>query len=191
MGSLPGVVRPDGLDAASATHALYTEFGAQVKAYCLGKLRSLEEAEDAVQTTFLNVFRALQGGTVPRAEQAWLFTIAHNVCGARAASSGARLRLEAPSSFEVLQETVAAPSAGSSEELIGLEGALAAMPENQRRAFLLREWQGLSYREIAQELDVTQTAVEMLIFRARRSLARTLEQPAAQRRRRSAGGGVA
>ncbi len=51
------------------------------------------------------------------------------------------------------------------------------MPEQQRRAILLREWQGLSYREIAGELEVSQSAVETLIFRARRSLAQGLEQP--------------
>ena len=45
------------------------------------------------------------------------------------------------------------------------------MPEQQRRALLLREWQGLSYKEIADELDLSQAAVETLLFRARRSLA--------------------
>src|ERR687887_207283 len=74
------------------------------------------------------------------------------------------------------QETVAAPE-GSEDELIPLEDALADMPETQRRALLLREWQGLSYREIAAELEVSQSAVETLIFRARRSLARRLEAP--------------
>jgi len=54
------------------------------------------------------------------------------------------------------------------------------MPENQRRAILLREWQGLSYREISAELDLSQAAVEMLIFRARRALAGALEQPEKQ-----------
>jgi hypothetical protein len=50
------------------------------------------------------------------------------------------------------------------------------MPENQRRAILLREWQGLTYREIATELGLSQAAVETLIFRARRALAAGLEQ---------------
>ena len=70
------------------------------------------------------------------------------------------------------------------DELIGLEVALASMPEQQRRAILLREWQGLSYREVAEELDLSQSAVETLIFRARRSLAQGLEQPVAKPRRR-------
>jgi hypothetical protein len=57
------------------------------------------------------------------------------------------------------------------------------MPDAQRRALLLREWQGLSYREIAAELEVSQSAVETLIFRARRSLARGLEAPRERLRR--------
>jgi len=51
------------------------------------------------------------------------------------------------------------------------------MPERQRRAILLREWQGLSYDEVARELGLSKAAVETLIFRARRSLARGLETP--------------
>ena len=65
-----------------------------------------------------------------------------------------------------------------SDELIGLQDVLETMPENQRRAILLREWQGLTYREISTELGLTQAAVETLIFRARRALAQGLEQDA-------------
>jgi hypothetical protein len=68
-----------------------------------------------------------------------------------------------------------APSRESPDDLIGLPDALAHMPDNQRRAILLREWQGLSYREISDELNLSQSAVETLIFRARRTLASKLE----------------
>ena len=72
------------------------------------------------------------------------------------------------------------------DELIGLQEVLERLPETQRRAILLREWQGLSYREIAAELELSQGAVETLIFRARRSLASGLEQPVESKRRRVA-----
>jgi hypothetical protein len=52
------------------------------------------------------------------------------------------------------------------------------MPNSQRRAILLREWQGLSYHEIADELELSQSAVETLIFRARRTLASKLRTTA-------------
>ena len=58
--------------------------------------------------------------------------------------------------------------------------ALQGLPKQQQRALLLREWQGLSYKEIAEELDLTQSAVETLLFRARRSLAAGLTDDAAQ-----------
>ena len=124
----------------------------------------------------MNAFRALGRGIVPEAESAWLFKIAENVCLSRRRSSWRRGRIESPSDFEIIEEIIPGPSR-QNDELIGIEDALASMPEQQRRAILLREWQGLSYREIAEELEVTQSAVETLIFRARRSLAAGLEQP--------------
>ena len=149
---------------------------AKILGYCLHQLGSREEAEDAVQTTFMNAFRALGRGVVPEAESAWLFKIAENVCLSRRRSSWRRGRIESPSDFDVIEEVVPGPSR-QRDELIGIEDALASMPEQQRRAILLREWQGLSYREISEELELSQSAVETLIFRARRSLAQGLEQP--------------
>jgi RNA polymerase sigma factor (sigma-70 family) len=141
----------------------------------VNQLGSREEAEDAVQSTFLNAHRALQRGVRPEAELAWLFKIAHNVCLTRRRSSRRRGRVEAPSDLDAVQDLLPAPSREPAEELIRLPDALADMPVNQRRAILLREWQGLSYREIAAELRLSQSAVETLIFRARRTLASNLE----------------
>src|SRR5207249_6512803 len=135
-------------------------------------------AEDAVQTTFMNAFRGLSRGIVPQLESAWLFKIAHNVCLSRRRSSWRRGRIEAPNNFEVLQEVIPGGDETVSDELIRLQDVLEEMPENQRRAILLREWQGLTYREISAELGVSQAAVETLIFRARRALAQGLEQDA-------------
>ncbi|MEA2351479.1 MAG: hypothetical protein QOG86_2420, partial [Thermoleophilaceae bacterium] len=188
MAVAPHRGRADVPNVGHVTQELYTRYGRQIYAYCMQQLRSREEAEDAVQTTFLNAFRGLQSGTVTQCEQAWLYKIAHNVCAARRMSTGRRLRLESPSNFEVLQETVASPATTGDVELIGLEDALEAMPENQRRAILLREWQGLSYREIGEELGLTQASVEMLIFRARRGLAHALDQPEAPKKQHASRG---
>ena len=138
-----------------------------------------------MQSTFLNAFRGIKRGVVPELEAAWLFKIAHNVCLSRRRSSWRRTRIESPTDFELVEELAPAPSR-LSDELVGLQDVLEQMPENQRRAILLREWQGLSYREIADELELSQTAVETLIFRARRSLAQGLEEPPEPARKRRA-----
>jgi RNA polymerase sigma factor (sigma-70 family) len=176
IGRATRVERPfaPGADAAGD---LYERYSAQILGYCLHQLGSREEAEDAVQTTFMNAFRGLSRGIVPELESAWLFKIAHNVCLSRRRSSWRRGKIEAPNNFEVLQEVIPGREQVS-DELIGLQDVLEQMPEHQRRAILLREWQGLTYREISAELGLTQAAVETLIFRARRALAQGLEQDA-------------
>jgi RNA polymerase sigma factor (sigma-70 family) len=194
IGRATRVERPvtPGADAAGA---LYERYSAQILGFCLHQLGSREEAEDAVQTTFMNAFRGLQRGIVPELESAWLFKIAHNVCLSRRRSSWRRGKVEAPNNFEVLQEVIPGREQVA-DELIRLQDVLEDMPETQRRAILLREWQGLTYREISTELGLSQAAVETLIFRARRALAQGLEQDADTWKRRlrrgaDAGGAVA
>ena len=176
IGRATRVERPvaPGVNAAAELYERYSE---QILGYCQHQLGSREEAEDAVQTTFMNALRGLQRGIVPELESAWLFKIAHNVCLSRRRSSWRRGRIEAPNNLEVLQEVIAGREQVA-DELIRLPDVLEEMPENQRRAILLREWQGLTYREISAELELSQAAVETLIFRARRALAQGLEQDA-------------
>jgi RNA polymerase sigma factor (sigma-70 family) len=143
--------------------------------FCMSRLASREEAEDAVQSTFLNAHRALQRGTRPNSELAWLLKIAHNVCLTRRRSTRRRVRVEAAHDLDSMQDYLPGREHEPADELITLTDALEHLPESQRRAILLREWQGLSYAEIARELKVTQSAVETLIFRARRALAANLE----------------
>lgn len=169
------VERPAAHEAA-ASCALYESHSRRIYSYCLHQLGSREDAEDATQIVFMNAFRALRKGVVPQTETAWLFKIAENVCLSRRRSTWRREKIESPADFEAIEEIVPGPS-GRRDELIGIEDALAAMPEQQRRAILLREWQGLSYKEIAEEMELSQAAVETLIFRARRSLAAGLTEP--------------
>lgn len=156
---------------ADATRLLYEQHSSRIFGFCLSRLGSREEAEDAVQTTFLNAQRGLGRGVVPEYELAWLFKIAQNVCHNRHQSAQRRGRLEATQDLDALQDIIATPERGASVSLGDLTRALSAVPERQRRALLLREFQGLSYEEIGVELGISVAAVETLIFRARRSVA--------------------
>ena len=157
--------------ADEAFEALYEQYSSRVFGYCLKWLRSREEAEDAVQTTFLYAMRGLRRGVVPKLDEAWLLAIARNVCRTRTEVTRRRA-VEVARSPQLLEESFPAPA--RNDELAGLSEALGELTEQQRRAILLREWQGLSYREIADELDLSQAAVETLLFRARRALAARL-----------------
>jgi RNA polymerase sigma factor (sigma-70 family) len=156
---------------AETTGLLYEQYHQRIFGFCLSQLGSREDAEDAVQTTFINAQRGLRRGVVPEFELAWLFTIARNVCHNSRDSASRRGRVEAVRDLDALQDVVALPDRGGDVSLGELMQALGAIPERQRQALLLREFQGLSYDEIAKELAVSVAAVETLIFRARRSVA--------------------
>lgn len=144
---------------------------------CRILLRQREEAEDAVQQTFLSAYRSLLSGAEPRHPAAWLATIARNECRARIEQ---RMR-EPPLDPEAdpaspLPDPVAAAAARA--DLGSLWLAIGELPRRQRKVLLLREFSGLSYGELAVALGVSEPTVESLLFRARRNLRRRL-RPAA------------
>jgi RNA polymerase sigma factor (sigma-70 family) len=163
--------RPRRVDAEQ----LFQEYSRPVYRYCLARLGSPEEAEDAVQVTFLNAWRGLRQGIQPEEPRAWLFTIAANVSSTllRSRLRGGKVEVRAPEDFERL------PSGEPPEdEVVDLDAALMALPARQRQALLLRYWRGLSYAEIATELASSKPAVETLLFRARRAVAESVAKPA-------------
>jgi RNA polymerase sigma-70 factor (ECF subfamily) len=170
------------LGSAAATELLYRRHGSRVLRYCLRCLRRPADAEDAVQQTFLQAHRALGRGVEPVAEATWLLTIARNVCLTRADVAPRRARAEVAEDPSVLAEIVGAEDTAP-ELSVELVGALARLPERQRLVLFLREWQELTYAEIAVALETTESAVETLLFRARKSLAAQL---GGQKRRRRA-----
>jgi RNA polymerase sigma factor (sigma-70 family) len=164
---------------------LHKRYAPQIQRFCRRQLGNREEAEDATQLTFLNALRGLERGATLEFESAWLFKIAANVCQNSRRSSFRRRRVEMQG-IDQYQDVIAGPDRRS-DELMGLSDALQDLPELQRRAILLREWQGLSYKEIATELALSQAAVETLLFRARRSLAQRLTGGNSKRPARSLG----
>jgi RNA polymerase sigma factor (sigma-70 family) len=163
---------------------LFRQHSGWIYGYCLRLLRSPQDAEDALQATYLNACRSLNAGVRPEVDSAWLLRITRNICLTRLRSSSRRARYEHVGDFALVEETLPALDRRT-EDLVGLADALASLPEQQRQAILLREWQGLTHREVAQKLGLTQAAAETLIFRARRSLAAALENPAKRVRLRS------
>jgi RNA polymerase sigma factor (sigma-70 family) len=147
---------------------MYRRYARDVYRYTLAVLRNPADAEDITQTTFLNAYRAYLRGEEPLKPRHWLIKIAHNACRSRHLRAVRRPQ-EVP-----LEETIAAVGVPASEasKVEELLAALGRLPFNQRAALVMRELEGRSYAEIADTLEVSVSAVETLIFRARRTLRR-------------------
>ena len=139
-----------------------------VFALCRGMLRDRADAEDAAQQSFLSAQRAIHNGSDPREPAAWLATIARNECIGRVRE---RMREALPTDVEPAGSGADSHAAAlRREEMAELRAALESLPEQQRRAIVLRELRGFSYDEVAATLSLTPSAVESVIFRARRGL---------------------
>ena len=150
---------------------LYRKHAGDVYRYALVVLRNEADAEDVTQTTFMNAYRAMERGERPRQPQNWLIAIAHNVCRQRFRQSQRR-----PNEVvyeDELAEAVVDEDAITAEDI---RRALGHLAFNQRSALVMRELEGRSYQEIAEILGTTVSAVETLIFRARRALREQLEE---------------
>jgi RNA polymerase sigma factor (sigma-70 family) len=146
--------------------SLYRRYVKDVYHYALALLRNPADAEDVTQTTFLNAYRAFSKGIEVEKPQNWLIKIAHNVARTRYARSSRRVR-EVPLDDHV--EHLSVPEE-SRPDVHGVLEALGELPFNQRAALVMRELEGRSYAEISDTIGVSVSAVETLIFRARRSL---------------------
>jgi len=161
-----------GLSADEAASRLFEEQSEWLLAFCTRQLRDRDDAEDAVQATFLYAFRALRRGVVPECERAWLTTIAKNVCHTHRRTS--RRRPESALEPDLERIALAQPDLDEVGFMDDVRAALASLPANQRRALLRREWQGASSSEIADELHLSEPATDALLFRARKSFATAL-----------------
>jgi RNA polymerase sigma factor (sigma-70 family) len=161
---VPTIKTAAGRDAAF--ERLYRRYVHDVYRYSLALLRNPADAEDVTQTTFMKAYRVFRRGERIEKPQNWLIKIAHNTARSRYARAQRRVQ-EVPLDERTLELPVGDEDKPEVQEVLA---ALAELPFNQRAALVMRELEGRSYAEIAQTLNVTQSAVEALIFRARRSL---------------------
>jgi RNA polymerase sigma-70 factor (ECF subfamily) len=151
---------------------LYRAHVQDVYRYSLMVLRNTADAEDVAQTTFMKAYRAILRGERPRHPRRWLITIAHNTCRTRFRDE--KRRPQEVELDEQFTEAVASPE-DDDVDVQELVKALGALSFNQRAALVMRELEGRSYDEIAELLEISGSAVETLLFRARRALREQLE----------------
>jgi RNA polymerase sigma factor (sigma-70 family) len=153
-----------------AFERLYRRHVHEVYRYVLAVLRNQADAEDATQSTFLSAFRAFDRGEEPEKPRNWLLKIAHNECRQRFRASARR-----PREVEWDERTPAPALDESVPTADEIRTALAHLSFNQRSALVMRELEGRSYTEIGEILELSVSAVETVLFRARRALREQLE----------------
>lgn len=135
--------------------------------------RDRHKAEDLVQETFLKVLAALDSFRPGSNFRAWLFRIGHNNF---VNLKRAERRTNAPLPDDAAGTEVGGPvtSASDRETVCVVRQAIAELPLEFQEALMLRATEGLSFREIAAIMGITEETARWRVFKARQKLVKML-----------------
>lgn len=174
-------------DDAVAFEELMRRYQNRVVAVIAHQIGRRDLAEDLAQDVFLRVYRARKR-YVPGAKfSTWLFTIVNNVASNHLRTLSRRKEVSAspapgdtganPLELSAADASALMPTrqADSAELRDAVQRAVATLNERQRIAVLLAKFEGLSYIEIGEVLDMTPQAIKSLLSRARGKLREVLQ----------------
>jgi RNA polymerase sigma-70 factor (ECF subfamily) len=154
--------------SAEAFHILYEKYRNNIYKFCLRMLNEVELAEDAFQETFIKIYEhrnEFKGENFT----AWAFRIARNTClnYLRAKKEFISFNDELYEPIDPLKEDVALSDF--------IKNAIAQLPVPLREALILREYDELSYQEIANILNIDLSLAKIRVHRSRLILRKILE----------------
>ena len=163
-----------------AFEQLYRRYSASIERFVASRVRDRGRAEDLVQEIFLSALRRMRATDTDITFRPWIFEIAKNAAidHYRRSSRAEEISIHADDTLRPADQLRLVGWAHlrpenailHKERFDQLRGAFAELSTNHHRVLVLRELEGLSYREIAKKMDMTRPAVESALFRARRRL---------------------
>ena len=179
-------------DSAAAFEELVSRYQGRLLTVFRHLVGSREQAEDLAQEVFLRVFRARKRYQPGAKFSTWLFTIANNVASNARRTLSRRREVGVPAGSNTTSlmslEQMAKEASGlmparqfdNAEMAEVVRLAVQSLNPRQRMAVLLCKFEGMSYVDIAESMDMTPQAVKSLLSRARGNL-RTVLEPYVQR----------
>ncbi|HEX3975453.1 MAG TPA: sigma-70 family RNA polymerase sigma factor [Solirubrobacteraceae bacterium] len=174
-----------------AFEELYARYRERIFSFILSKVHDHGRAEDVAQEVFMSALRRLRGSDQTIAFKPWIYEIAKNACidEFRRGGRAREVPLESDGEFVVDRQQasvsgVPTPPAAveSKQRLHDLRGAFGGLSTTHHQLLVMREFEGMSYDEIGERLDMTRQMVESSLFRARRKLSEEYQELASGQR---------
>ncbi|MFL5845806.1 MAG: RNA polymerase sigma factor [Solirubrobacteraceae bacterium] len=168
-----------------AFEQLYHRYHRRIVAYIHGMVHDHARAEDISQDVFVSALRRMRDTDRPIAFKPWIYEIAKNACidQFRRSRRAEEVSYDADegmgaADYGRLVSSEAVPEARleSKQNLDHLRGAFGGLSETHHEILVMRELEGLSYREIGERLGMSRPSVESTLFRARRRLTEEYEE---------------
>jgi RNA polymerase sigma factor (sigma-70 family) len=161
-----------------AFEELYRRYQPRIAAFVRRKVGDSARAEDIAQDVFFSALRRLRATDAEIDFKPWVFQIASNAAidHWRRTSRAEEISVDADEGMRQSDRVRLTGAAGPDSVLVDkerfehLRGAFDELSDVHTRILVMREFEGLSYREIAEQLEVSRGSVESTLFRARRRL---------------------
>jgi RNA polymerase sigma factor (sigma-70 family) len=163
----------------AAFEELYQRYYSRIAAFVCRTMRDEARCEDVAQEAFMSALRRMRATDAEINFKPWIFQIARNAAidAYRRTSHAVEVSMDADDGLRAsdrhrLVGLDGGPDSAlvTKERLTHLQGAFDELSDVHTRVLVMRELEGMSYREIGQKLDLTRPAVESALFRARRRL---------------------
>ena len=162
-----------------AFERLYSRYQRRISAYVFGMVKDHGRAEDITQEVFISALRRMRETERPITFKPWVYEIAKNAC----IDQFRRSRRTEEVSFDageglagadqgrlVAAEPTPDAAVDAKQQLDHLCGAFGGLSDSHHEILVLREFEGLSYREIGDRMGLSRPGVESTLFRARKRL---------------------
>ncbi|MBI5103406.1 MAG: sigma-70 family RNA polymerase sigma factor [Solirubrobacterales bacterium] len=168
-----------------AFERLYHRYHRRIAAYIYGMVHDYGRAEDLTQDVFMSALRRMRETDRPIAFKPWVYEIAKNACidafrRSRRAEEVSYDADEGLGAADYGKLVMGGPTPDVAVEqkmtLDHLQGAFGGLSEAHHQILVMRELEGLSYREIGERLGMSRPSVESTLFRARRRLTEEYEE---------------
>jgi RNA polymerase sigma factor (sigma-70 family) len=162
-----------------AFEELYQRYYTRISTFVCRMLRDEARCEDVAQEAFMSALRRMRATDAEINFKPWIFQIARNAAidSYRRTSHAVEVSMDSDDGLRAsdrhrLVGVDGGPDSAlvTKERLTHLQGAFDELSDVHTRVLVMRELEGMSYREIGQKLDLTRPAVESALFRARRRL---------------------
>ena len=168
-----------------AFEQLYARYQRRISAYILGMVKDHGRSEDITQEVFISALRRMRETDRAIAFKPWIYEIAKNACidQFRRSRRAEEISMDAGDGLGqadqgrlVACEPGPADAVDAKQQLDHLCGAFGGLSASHHEILVLREFEGLSYREIGDRMGLSRPGVESTLFRARKRLSEEYDE---------------
>lgn len=154
---------------------IYNRYKGAVYAFCCKMLVDSEQAQDVTQETFLRIYENRDRLLKSSSFKSWLFTIARNQClnSLRRSKRHTAFDVNLESSLPAMETPYSKME--KNEQVCFVTQFIQSLKPEYREVLILREYQNLTYEEIAAVTRSSISAVKSRLFKARRKLGKVME----------------